>query len=510
MTAEADSNAQLTSLQEADEWSDHSVPHKEAACTPEHIPGNDDPNSYTRAFTEVMSEKNWKKCEGPVPAQIFKKSNSVIAAMQTNLSSNSPNVIVLMVDALSRAHASRSLPKTLKWMKDNGATSLGRYHITGFHSEDNQFPLVAGVHYGMKTNPETYIWNRAKKLGYITQYASTARIIAKLANRKDFHYWNHQPGLNFDKNRGFCMGSKQASDVALDSVVGFFEAYPGVPKLSYSYFEESHWWKPVSVEGIYSTVLDDPFESFFRRLPEKEKTAIVLMSDHGFIFWEQRIKSPMVALEHRLPLAVLKLPANLGNGYLNDNIWKLTTPFDMHETLLSIIGQTGQSDLGLNLLSHVPQSRSCNAAGIPIKYCICANNDRVNPPQILIDAAMTFINSKGHSRDPNFCRRLSFVKFQKNITENYQIHLAPGESIYTFFIGTNYDRIFECTVYYNENDKTNAKQAVSRVRVQSVQQLSHYTPAEVCSLKLAKDPHPPGVVAKSLQYCACPEAFGSE
>ena len=61
------------------------------------------------------------------------------------------------------------------------------------------------------------------------------------------------------------------------------------------------------------------------------------------------------------------------------NSRRLTTPFDIHKTLLNLLDfepdtQTSMNPIerGLNLLNEVPTSRTCEDAGILPHWCACS------------------------------------------------------------------------------------------------------------------------------------------
>ena len=62
---------------------------------------------------------------------------------------------------------------------------------------------------------------------------------------------------------------------------------------------------------------------------------------------------------------------------LQNNKNRLTTPFDVHETMKDILyfnGQmmhTEQYSRGISLFKPIPVNRTCDSAGIPYQYCSC-------------------------------------------------------------------------------------------------------------------------------------------
>jgi hypothetical protein len=69
-----------------------------------------------------------------------------------------------------------------------------------------------------------------------------------------------------------------------------------------------------------------------------------------------------------------RFPVEMRN--LRMNARKLTTPFDIHETLLEILNFNGDRNdhspkRGISLFRHIPADRSCEHAGIEAHWCAC-------------------------------------------------------------------------------------------------------------------------------------------
>ena len=110
------------------------------------------------------------------------------------------------------------------------------------------------------------------------------------------------------------------------------------------------------------------------------KNVLFFLSDHGIRFGAVR-QTSVGKLEERLPFMFLIFP----NWFLKKlsqytpESRRLTTPFDIHKTLLNLLDfepdtQTSMNRLerGLNLLNEVPTSRTCEDAGILPHWCTCS------------------------------------------------------------------------------------------------------------------------------------------
>ena len=104
------------------------------------------------------------------------------------------------------------------------------------------------------------------------------------------------------------------------------------------------------------------------------------MSDHGPRFTS--IRSTLQGkYEERLPYFGIRVPAWFKKKYPNkyenlvNNSHKLTTPYDVHETLKDIAGlkseNLGKKSRGFSLFKNIPVKRTCDDAHIQPHWCAC-------------------------------------------------------------------------------------------------------------------------------------------
>lgn len=120
-------------------------------------------------------------------------------------------------------------------------------------------------------------------------------------------------------------------------------------------------------------------------------TILVLMGDHGSRFSNIRT-TPQGKLEERMPYFAFSFPPSLikshpealANFKINTN--RLTTPFDIHETFLEVLGYKNTKDntnnRGISLFKEVHRNRSCNDAGIEAHWCACLSWTRVHDEEL--------------------------------------------------------------------------------------------------------------------------------
>lgn len=129
------------------------------------------------------------------------------------------------------------------------------------------------------------------------------------------------------------------------------------------------------------------------------------MGDHGARFTDVR-STPQGKLEERMSYFAFYFPPDLIKSHpraiqnFKTNTKRLTTPFDIHETLHDILNfQEKHVDhskgRGLSLFKEVPQSRTCEESGVEPHWCACLEWVSVNDETTVLavsNAVIAFIN----------------------------------------------------------------------------------------------------------------------
>jgi hypothetical protein len=150
-------------------------------------------------------------------------------------------------------------------------------------------------------------------------------------------------------------------------------------------------------------------------------TVFILMSDHGMSYGKY-MELEQGMLESRMPMMTIAFPVwfeekySRAVGNMRRNARRLSTPFDLHETLkdlLDVPGLLSDSELrdrrevepyslnrGISLFLPIPRNRTCVGAGIDDHWCICWSRTLIpNPskhPHILniLARSVGFLNTK--------------------------------------------------------------------------------------------------------------------
>ncbi|XP_025414661.1 uncharacterized protein LOC112686533 isoform X2 [Sipha flava] len=315
------------------------------------------------------------------------------------------NVLILGLDSVSRLNFHRQMPLT-----DALLSRLDNVEMLGYNKvEDNTFPnlvpLLAGLSVDELRNrcwPRDdgffdecrFVWDDYKRANFSTTFAEDSPTIGTFNYLKPGflgqptdHYLRpimlraeHGVGHGCASgNTMCCAGGRLAMAALLDHAL----------KITMSAGNRLHmgfyWSTSLTHDYVeYARFGDRDLAAFFAALDATgmlNNTVVLLMSDHG-IRWGTFRDTYQGALEDRLPMLrfvvpewyVRVHPAAVRNLRANAN--RLTTPYDVHETLLELadgsLGSPGsQSGRGVSLFHEVPDDRTCEAAGIPVHYCSC-------------------------------------------------------------------------------------------------------------------------------------------
>ncbi|XP_013392406.1 uncharacterized protein LOC106160369 [Lingula anatina] len=360
------------------------------------------------------------------------------------------NVIMIGADSVSRLNHIRQLPKTRKYLleKLNAVEMLG-YNKVADNTMVNLIPMFTGKFTEELPWNETlrnesfdkypFAWKNYSSAGYRTLYAEDAPEIAIFNYHKlGFHEppadaylrplslaMEAEPML-WNKIH-HCAGDRLETNIVLNYVSDFVKLHKSKPFFAFSFITR------LTHEDINEArAADDPHLEFFRGLHEDgtlNNTVLIYFSDHGVRFG--RIRSRFVGkLEERLPFLFIVYPPWLYKKYpqmvknLRTNSQRLTTPFDIYETLMDLlyfsddVSHKSRSwglikDRGVSLFREIPENRTCEKAEILPHWCTCQKQVPVSVSgNKVVRAADTIVRHINHLLGDSLksCHKLSLFK----------------------------------------------------------------------------------------------------
>ncbi|KAH8279909.1 hypothetical protein KR054_010657 [Drosophila jambulina] len=327
------------------------------------------------------------------------------------------SVMILGIDSISHLNFLRQMTRSASYIRKNlSHVEMWGYNKVGDNTYPNIVPLLTGLddqELGLACSPSTmafdncaFIWKRFQQLGYRTAFAEDVASLSTLIlkwngfKRQPTEYYmrpimlemERELASNMKLNMYLCMGCRRTADVLLEYIRKL------VPRLSQDLSFSFFWTAALTHDYFnYPAMLDQALLEQLKQLQESgllNRTVVMLMSDHG-LRWGSFRRTYQGMMEERQPLMMLLYPPWMNDRYpkaianLRLNAHRLTTPFDIHSTMLSLMNlgnleadqvqrRTAELDepdstmpRGISLFLPVPPTRTCELAGIASHWCTC-------------------------------------------------------------------------------------------------------------------------------------------
>lgn len=360
------------------------------------------------------------------------------------------NIIIMGLGSMSRHNFYRTMPYTLDMLKKYNAIELKGYNTVSQDTFPNLMAILVGMNsselvgacfpHGRSTLDNCpFIWERFKDMGYYTALMEdTARYgvfnqgkFVFKGNPTDYYLYPfmreseklHRHKWKFKKAKDLvqyllahrarrpsttCMGDKYYFEVLLNYVSSLTTTLKNF-KLFGLFWEIS-----MSHDDLNDPIrMDKGYETLLRKLEMAgylNDTILIFLSDHGMDSNEIQ-STKQGRIEQRLPLVFIVVPPSFRKEYrlayhnLKVNQGRLTTPYDIHQTLIDFIDlnvireeeilrrsrQFYTQDRGISLFLQIPRNRSCELAGIHNKWCVCYNYVRIAHDNPVLFGAISYL-----------------------------------------------------------------------------------------------------------------------
>ncbi|XP_019639601.1 PREDICTED: uncharacterized protein LOC109481454 [Branchiostoma belcheri] len=364
------------------------------------------------------------------------------------------NVLMFGFDSTSRLNFIRKLPKTYKYMTEilDSAVLTG-YNIIGDATTAALIPMLTGqtemelpevrknqdVSHSVDIYP--LVWKEFKKNGYATLFAEDQPTMSVFNLR--LNGFEKQPTDHYmrpfwlevdysELAHGNCLGSKPKHDIMLEYIMDFQEKYKDLRRFTFGFFSDlSHG----DINPL--AYADDSMLQFLQSLYRDgylKNTMLVIFGDHGARYG--KIRSTFQGrLEERLPFMSITLPTEFQKQHpeiaknLKSNAAKLTTPFNIHSTLLDILNYKSGNAYpyrGQSLFREVPENMTCTEAGIATHWCTCMEWEELDTGQDhVVQASRAVVDFINEQTLPyrSLCSQLdiSAIKRADLVTANEQV-----------------------------------------------------------------------------------------
>ncbi|KAK6748929.1 hypothetical protein RB195_001506 [Necator americanus] len=360
----------------------------------------DDPHTWSGILMSVVRR----------PEKELLKQDSKLHPDSSGLS-----VYFLGFDSLSQMSFRRKMPKSVEVLtKTLDSLILNGYNIVGdgtpqafipilTASTEEELPLTRKRFRNANYVDDVYpfIWSNFSSAGYVTLYGEDAFAVGTFTYRlKGFrnqptdHYLRTVFKEHEKAGGGNCLGSEPLHTSWFRYSRKFMQVYKDVPRFLLMHQGLlSH--DDINLVEVEDEDLADTLLTMHKN-GELDDAVVIVMADHGHRFAKLR-ETHQGQLEERLPFFAISLPYKFRQTapgrkmYMNlmNNKDRLTTPFDIHATLMDILhlpnDLTTMQDTkkrSLSLFRPIPDDRTCAQAGVDPHWCTCLDwQDATGTPE---------------------------------------------------------------------------------------------------------------------------------
>ncbi|CAJ0579700.1 unnamed protein product, partial [Mesorhabditis spiculigera] len=307
------------------------------------------------------------------------------------------DVYFVSLDSVSQMTFRRKLPKTVAYFeKILGGVVLDAYNIVGDGTPQAFIPiLTAQTEEELPLTRQGFLKTFQRYLGNVSatrpkDAANIGTFTYRLKGFKD-QPTDHLTRTYFQEHEKFygvttCAGSSPIATSWYRYSEEFMKTYKDLPRFSLMHLSMySH--DDINQVGTLDTLI----EGHLKEMHENglfDRALIIMMADHGHRFAELR-GTHQGQLEERLPFFSFAMPKSYREGKMK-KAWEnlvnnkdiLSTPFDIHATLMDVLHMPSESELttvqdasqrSLSLFRPLPIGRSCAQAGVDNHWCTCLN-----------------------------------------------------------------------------------------------------------------------------------------
>ncbi|XP_064454848.1 uncharacterized protein LOC135366125 [Ornithodoros turicata] len=408
------------------------------------------------------------------------------------------SVVVLGLDSVSRLNFKRYMKRTRNYIERFRPFEMLGMTKVGDNTFPNQIPLLTGkkereVNELCATSfldDEDLVWKKYSRKGYHTLFLEEMPWIGLFSHYcRGFRdppvdYYPRplilavsRSALKVYSGKLPCFGARDQTSVHLNYTASVLSLLKDELHFSYT------WIIDVAHEDVNGAgYADSSFRATFQSLEEAgvmNRSVVVFLSDHGTRYGDIRLLLTG-KYEDRLPFCFLMFPPAFHQKYphvienLRKNQRRLTTPFDLHATLLEISQFPAFADkrefrtrYGMSLLHEIPEDRTCEDASISPHWCCCQQTLEVSAKnQLAARMAMLVvdtINDWLEKEVPGKCVLLVFgnvISVQKRLLT----HVKDGTLFFWVTLtASNTGALLESTVAMNKAGGMKVVDIVSRL-----------------------------------------------
>ncbi|XP_052773442.1 uncharacterized protein LOC128212174 [Mya arenaria] len=374
---------------------------------------------------------------------------------------DTPSVIMLGIDSVSRSHAIRNLKQSFNFLRHNlSCYDMIGHRKVGDNTFPNLIPLLTGKSHWSFLDVEflkrfadymPLLWNEKPMESIATFMAEDNATYSTFNSGKsgfnkiptDYYFRPYSLAMEkfepvFSTPLGSlsenCYGDRNYFDIQLEYLKGFLQKYNKKRKFAF-------FWSNVVTHDSFNTasLYDNSLLEFLTWMTSDidiNNTILIVLSDHGFRIGGASL-THIGRAENSNPWLMVHVPDHLTKRYpsigrnLRENTKRLVTHYDTYNTVLELIHNTAFLErpeiptqeymVKRNIFHYIPGDRTCADGGIPDNTCTC--KDRVpvdiDSPvvKLAVDVLILHMNKVLSSKQSE----CSIIRLQ-NITEARAIY----------------------------------------------------------------------------------------
>ncbi|UYV61499.1 hypothetical protein LAZ67_1005070 [Cordylochernes scorpioides] len=361
-------------------------------------------------FANKSERRFWGDIIPLVPKRLQLDRN--LRGQQDNVSRDTPSVLLIGLDSISRLNFQRNLPETYKFLvEDLNPTILYGYHVVGENSYPNLAALLTGTPYtnfpkNTFFDQADLVWKYYAAKGFRTLYLEdmtdhgTFNSLHLGFKSPPVHHYFRPAAYAFEhdvESKYFCYKNKLFVDIYLDYIKTFVDAMGPYRKFFAFVFLSRMFHDNINNPQLIDINLRSLL-AHFKDSGVLNRTLLFLFSDHGFRMGPFR-QTTMGQLESRLPAGFLMTPPSILKRWpeakenLKANEHALLTAWDLHATLRHLINSTFSTDKGTSLFKRIKPDRNCKEAFIPSALCACGMHKALKPDSGVVKRASVMVVS---------------------------------------------------------------------------------------------------------------------
>ncbi|CAL8147823.1 unnamed protein product [Orchesella dallaii] len=346
------------------------------------------------------------------------------------------NVLIFGLDGVSHMNFIRVMPDSHSYlMNELNAVQMNGFNKIGHHTFPNLLAALTSldnvvereVNSSCKVN-EVFddcplIWKKFSAQGFRTSYGEDAvgigtfNYLQRGFNKPPTDYYFRHLGLAANEyilHSGICYGPRLSLEVLLNYIKKF--AYSmGSDKNYFQFIWSTALTHDYLNRGRVGAKLMRSTLEWLHKGGYLNDTILILMSDHGARH-SDIVDYPQGQIELRMPYLYFVFPQWFKENYpkayknLQENQDRLTTPFDLYETLVDLSNQSRLASeeienreislqvemenltlpRGISQFLPIPLSRTCKMAGIDVPFCLCRNLTSISISNLAVRQAANY------------------------------------------------------------------------------------------------------------------------